>query len=1200
MTDTPDTREQAGARVDPAPTAATADGYRLDDRYTKHTGRVVMSSIQALARLPVEQLRRDRAAGLSTAALLSGYPGSPLGGYDLEVARMTRLNGPGSDADLPLVHRPAVNEELGASAVMGSQLAASRPDAVYDGVLGIWYGKAPGLDRATDAIRHGVFAGTSRHGGVVALVGDDPAAKSSTMPSSSDAALVDLHMPILYPGTPAECLELGLHAVAISRACGLWAAMKVVTPVADAVGTVDLPVLTTDPVMPPGWDDVERHPSAVFLGSARMIAVEKEFRTVRQDLAYRYGVLNGLNRMPVDPADAWIGIVSTGYTYYETREALRRLGLATDADLAAVGVRLLQLRMPVPFDRELVRRFARGLSEIVVVEEKNPTLEGLVKEVLYDTDHRPRVVGKRDETGTELLHEYGLMDADAIVEALRARLSQRLAERLTPAPRERIEVGSLLPLSTQRTPFFCSGCPHNWGTKVPDGTLVGAGTGCHGMSLLMDPATVGETFGITAMGNEGAHWIGMSPFVRTEHVVQNLGDGTYFHSGQLAVQAAIGAGARITFKILYNDTVAMTGGQDASFSIGVPALATTLLALGAKRVVITAPDARDYDRSGLPREVDVRDRDDVVAVQTDLAAVDGVTVLVHHQPCAAELRRGRKRGTVETPTRRIAINPRICEGCGDCGAVSNCLSVQPVDTPLGRRTRIDQDSCNLDFSCVKGDCPAFMEVDVSGSGSDATARSAGLLDATARPDGEGTAGGPAWELPEPAAPAGDDVVRIRLAGIGGTGVVTVAQVLGTAAMLDGWDVSGLDQTGLSQKAGPVISDVVLTRHGAASTNLIGAGQTSTLLAFDGLVGASDAVLAACDPTRTRVVLSTTRTPTGRMVSQPATAYPGDGELATRLRAASSQLLSGDATRMSRVLLGDAASANVLLLGAATQTGAVPVAVTALRRAVELNGVAVEANLAAFDWGRAWAADPERVDAEVAHRRVTAGEMLSVPPLPVPLRRRVDDLALAPDVDEVVWMLAADLVGYQDARYSGRFLDVVQRVATAERELVGEGHEELTTTVARSLHKLMAYKDEYEVARLMLLPEADAAAAEAGSGPRAFLLHPPVLAALGRSSKLRFDERTRPVFVALARGKRLRGTRLDPFGATVMRRTERELVGEHVRLVARLVAGLSPASHARAVEIAGMADSVRGYEQLKLRRVAEYRAAVEQAMADYDG
>jgi indolepyruvate ferredoxin oxidoreductase len=705
------------------------------------------------------------------------------------------------------------------------------------------------------------------------------------------------------------------------------------------------------------------------------------------------------------------------------------------------------------------------------------------------------------------------------------------------------------------------------------------------MSLLMDPALVGDTFGITAMGNEGAHWIGMSPFVETEHVVQNFGDGTYFHSGQLAVQAAIGAGSRITFKILYNDTVAMTGGQDATFSVGVPALATTLLALGVKRVVVTAPDARHYDRTGLPRAVAVRDRDDIVDVQTELAAVDGVTVLIHHQPCAAELRRGRKRGKVATPTTRIAINPRVCEGCGDCGAVSNCLSVQPLDTPLGRRTRIDQDSCNLDFSCIKGDCPSFMEIELD-------------PDAAAAPRTAGVDEGVPWDVPEPATPDPGDVVRVRLAGIGGTGVVTTAQMLGTAAMLDGWRVQGLDQTGLSQKAGPVISDVVLTRGEAESTNLIGDGQTTTLLALDGLVGASDPVLAACDPQTTRVVLSTTRTPTGRMVSEPTTVYPGDDVVAARLGAVSRDVLAGDAGRMARLLLGDAAYANVLVLGAALQAGAVPVALTTLRRAVELNGVAVEANLRALDWGRAWAADPGRVERVVAQRRVLAGELLSVPPLPAALRRRVEALGLRPDTADVVRMLAADLVGYQDVRYAGRLLDVLDRVAAAEHALDGVSGDRLTETVARGLHRLMAYKDEYEVARLMLLPESDAAAAEAGPGRRSFLLHPPALKALGRREKVRFDDRSRPVFRSLAAGKRLRGTRLDPFGATEVRRTERALVGEYVGLVRLLVDGLTEAGHARAVEIAGMADAVRGYEDLKMRRVAEYRAAVAEAVAGW--
>ncbi len=573
---------------------AVFDGYDLAARYTSDDGRVFMTSIQALARIAPEQLRFDRRAGHRTAAFLAGYPGSPLGGYDFEVARMIRQY-----PDLPIVHRPAVNEELGASAVMGSQLAASRPDALHDGVVGIWYGKAPGLDRATDAIRHGVFAGTSPLGGVVALVGDDPAAKSSTMPSSSDAALVDLHMPILYPGTTAECLELGMHAVAISRASGLWAAMKIVTPVADGSGTVDLPVLDMDPIIPDGPALDRANPSAVFLGSARMVAAEKEFRTVRSDAAQQYGIVNRLNRIAVDPPDAWIGLVATGYTYHEMREALHRLGFADDETIRSAGIRLLNLRMPVPFDDDLVRRFARGLSEIVVVEEKNPTLEWLIKNALYDSVDRPRIVGKHGPDGADLVPSHGMLDADRMVPALRARLAGRLADRLAPEPppvRER----TTIPLAVTRTPFFCSGCPHNWGTKVPEGSLVGAGTGCHGMSLLMPSELVGETFGITAMGNEGAHWIGMEPFVETSHVFQNFGDGTYFHSGQLAIQAAIGSGVSITFKILYNSTVAMTGGQDASFSVGVGELATILLAQGVREVVVATPNPKTYDRTSLP------------------------------------------------------------------------------------------------------------------------------------------------------------------------------------------------------------------------------------------------------------------------------------------------------------------------------------------------------------------------------------------------------------------------------------------------------------------------------------------------------------------------------------------------------------------------------------------------------------------------
>ncbi|MEE9414055.1 MAG: indolepyruvate ferredoxin oxidoreductase family protein, partial [Acidimicrobiales bacterium] len=780
--------------------------YRLSDRYLGTEGTVLLTGVQALARLPIEQLRRDQGASLRTAAFLSGYPGSPLGGLDIEIERARKLV-----PDLAIVHQPAVNEELAATSVMGSQLAAGRPDANYEGVVGFWYGKAPGLDRAGDALRHGVFAGASSTGGAVVLVGDDPASKSSTMPSSSDATLVDLHMPILYPGTVAECLELGLHAVAMSRASGLWSAMKIVTPIADGSATVALPALGSDPVIPTVEVDGTRwqcSPSAQFLGP-RMLAVEQEFREIRLPIAHRYGVENRLNRVTVNPDDAWIGLVATGFTYYEMLDALRRLGLDGERAISNAGIRLLQLRMPVPFDADLVRDFASGLDEIIVIEEKNATLESLIKDALYRSGDQPLVVGKTHEDGRTLMRSWGRLDADAMLDGLRQRLAVRLESQLAvlaPKPAER----ELIALTVNRTPYFCSGCPHNWGTKVPDDALVGAGTGCHGMTLLMDPERVGDGIGITAMGNEGAQWIGMEPFVAAEHLFQNYGDGTFFHSAQLALQYCIGAGKNITFKILYNGTVAMTGGQDATFSVAVPELVTILLAQGVAKVAITTEDVDRYKRVDLPNEVEVHDRTEIVAVQEDLGNIPGVTVLIHDQFCAAELRRARRRSKLKMPTRRVVINHRICEGCGDCGDVSNCLSVQPVATLLGRKTTIDQASCNFDYSCIEGDCPAFMTVESPNP-------------RTRRPE-DGTSVGEA--VPEPSSnerleARSGRYVKIRMAGIGGTGVVTVAQILATAAMLDGWDVTGLDQTGLSQKAGPVISDITLVEKGRNSSNLVG-------------------------------------------------------------------------------------------------------------------------------------------------------------------------------------------------------------------------------------------------------------------------------------------------------------------------------------------------------------------------------------------
>ncbi len=1167
--------------------ASVEDHYELADRYRRSEGTVFLTGVQALARLPVDRLRADRAAGLSTAALVSGYPGSPLGGFDSAVAAAARLF-----PDLHIECRPALNEEYGATAVMGSQLAAEQPDCRYQGVVGYWYGKAPGLDRASDALRHAVFAGTSRHGGAVALVGDDPLSKSSSLPSSSDATLGDLHMPILYPRDVQQVLDLGHHAVALSRVSGLWTAMKIVTAVADGSATVEPAFNRITPKIP----DLEieghlheTHPRSWFI-PPYTLETEQELREVRLKIAERYSVVNSLNRITVNPSDAWIGLVASGYTFGELREALRRLGLARPEDLDRAGIRLLEVRMPIPFDTEVVRRFARGLEEIVVVEEKNPTLEWLVKDALYSVADRPLVVGKTAPDGTRLVPSTGMVDADTIVGPLRSRLGARLGDRLAPLP-EPQPTRRRIPLAVNRTPYFCSGCPHNWGTRVPDGTLVGAGIGCHALNVFMDPAEVGEILGLAAMGNEGVQWIGMSPFVDREHYTQNLGDGTYFHSGQLAIQAAVAAGVNVTYKLLYNGTVAMTGGQHAQGSLAVPALARILLLQGVARVLITTDDRSRYKGADLPPEVEVWDRSAIVEAQELLAKVPGVTVLIHDQACAAEKRRARKRGLLPTPAERVVINPRICEACGDCGSVSNCLSVQTAETPFGVKTRIDQSSCNLDYSCLGGDCPSFMTVVPAGEDGGKPAVS---------PPGELLA-----DLPEPRRIVPTDDMGMRLIGIGGTGVVTVAQILATAAMLDGLEVRGLDQTGLSQKAGPVVSDIRFVEGRAETSNRLGTGQADLILAFDLLTAISDSNLRTASHERTVVVGSTTEVPPGSLIGHPELHYPDTDELESVLEERSRRELDLwlDAAEMARRLLGDSAPANVLLLGVAYQAGAVPVSAGRIEEAIELNGVAVESNLNAFRWGRLWIAD--RGVVESALRSGEGGEVR--PPglgeLSPRLRDAVIGLGLGREATARVAVLTADLVGYQSEDLAMDYLAVVARAARVEAEVLEDDRRPFTEAVARNLHRLTAYKDEYEVARLLLGPESEAAAASVG-GPGArvsWRLHPPMLKAIGMKDKVAVPARLgRPLMRALMKGKRLRGTRWDPFGRTALRRLERELPAEYRSVVDRLLDVMDGDNHAEAVRIAELPDQVRGFEDLKLSRISAYRHELARRLAAFPG
>ena len=1133
--------------------------YELADRFRLEDGRVFLSGVQAVARLPVDQLRIDRRLGLTTAAFASGYQGSPLGTFTEELRRAAA-----SVADLPIVVQPAVNEELAATAVMGSQLAMTLADARYDGVVGIWYGKGPGFDRSSDAIRHAVFAGTSMHGGVVAVVGDDPAAKSSTLPSSSDATMVDLHMPILFPGDVQEALDLARHAIALSRSCGLWAGLKLVTAVADGTGTVDVHpdrVRATAPVVEVDGEPFQPRPNGRLL-TPYTLEMEREFQETRWPLARRYGVDNHLNRVVTRTADDWLGIAACGQTFHEVREALRLVGLESDDDLRTAGVRLFQLLMPVPLDPQQAREFAEGLDEVLVVEEKNPTLEQLLKASFYDGAHHPLVVGRRDESGELLIPGHGTLDVDALIGPIHARLSSRLATRIRPITDVVKPQRSRIALTVDRAPFYCSGCPHNRSTRAAPGTLVGGGIGCHAMVAMMDPDRVGDIVGLTCMGTEGAQWIGMAPFVGRDHLVQNLGDGTFFHSGSLAVRAAVAAGVDITYKLLYNGTVAMTGGQDPEGQMSVPDLAAMLLLEGVVRVIVTSDDPDRHARSAFPTGVDVWDRSRFDESLEVLASVSGVTVVIHDQACAAENRRGRARGTVATPGFRVVINERVCEGCGDCGDKSNCLSVQPIDTPFGRKTQIHQNSCNFDFSCLQGDCPSFATV---------TTEVAADRPRRQRPTAPDN-------VAEPAAPIVDaDDFTVRMVGIGGTGVVTVSQVLGTAAMLAGRNVRGLDQTGLSQKAGPVMSDIRITTGDTVASNHANVSGVDCLLAFDLLVAAGDTNLADARADRTVVVASSALVPTGQMVTHPDLAAPTLTTLLDRVNAESRVVDNRhfDAAALADAVLGSTTTANVIVLGAAVQIGAIPVPPEAIERAIALNGVAVDTNLAAFRWGRAWADDPEAVER-------AAG-------LPQTLQPET--------VDELIDRLADDLVGYQSAEYAGRFRAVVADARRAERGVAPDSTR-FTDAVARNLHKLMAYKDEYEVARLLLDDRARAGYEAVGGSATTitYHLHPPMLRAMGVNRKLKLRRSAVPALRVLRAAKGLRGTRGDPFRWAEVRRVERAMIPEYIDAVGRLQQRLGPDNLDDAVEIASLPDQVRGYEDLKLRRAAAYRAELTSRMA----
>jgi indolepyruvate ferredoxin oxidoreductase len=1135
------------------PVAASSGAqFSLEDRYRREDGPVYLTGIQALVRMLVDRARADQRAGRATATYVTGYEGSPLGGLDLELARHAGLL-----AEHAIVAQPGLNEELAATAVAGTQLARQVGDLRYAGVTGVWYGKTPGLDRASDALRHANLIGTDPQGGAIALAGDDPAAKSSTIPGSSELALADLGLPTFAPADAAEILEYGQHAVELSRASGLWAALKIATVVADGAATAAVtpwspPDLTG---LPGGLTAYAHRPTAHLLG-ATLAGLERSFHQVRLPLALEYARRSGVNKI-TSPTTARIGIVSAGASYLALRQALTSVGLGQDR-LEGAGIRLLKLGLVFPLEPSVVQEFARGLDQIIVVEEKRAFLEDAVKSVLYGMAGAPAVHGKRGPDGRPLLPPFGELDSGTIADGLSRCLASAGVPDLAVSapPRQRTS----LPLAA-RTPYFCSGCPHNSSTEVAPGTLVGGGIGCHAMVLLMPGEKRGQVTGLTQMGGEGAHWIGMAPFVGQRHFVQNIGDGTFAHSGSLAIRAAVAAGVNVTFKLLRNSAVAMTGGQRPVGELSLRQLTALLQAEGVRKIVVTSDDPQRL-RGQAGDGIAVRHRDDLLAVQQELAATGGVTVLIHDQECAAEKRRKRRRGQAQPPARRVFINERVCEGCGDCGVKSNCLSVQPVATEFGRKTRISQSSCNLDFSCLSGDCPSFLTV-IPGQ---RAARDPGTV---AAPE-------------EPGRVVPDGQFSMRITGIGGTGVVTVSQVLATAAAIEGRSVRTLDQTGLAQKGGAVVSDLTITRGEQHRSPKLGTGECDLYLGCDALVAADPANLQVTDARKTVAVISLSEVPTGSMVVTPAARYPDQQQITPVFGEAARDARFIDAAALAVEHLGDEQYANMIMVGAAYQCGALPIAATSIERAIELNAVAVAANLAAFRHGR----------------RAIAGQPGGLPPGGLQPGGLAGAGQATGDLDALVRRRTEDLVAYQDESYATRYTEMVGRVRKAEAGISPEL--ELTAAVARNLHKLMAYKDEYEVARLSLDPQLTAdIAAQFGEGARySYRLHPPVLRSLGMTSKIGLGPWFRPGFRLLAVGRRLRGTAFDPFGRTQVRRTERSLVSEYQAVIGQLLSGLTAANHALAVEIAGLPDLVRGYEEIKLRNVAAYRDRTADLLARF--
>jgi indolepyruvate ferredoxin oxidoreductase len=1130
----------------------------LDDKYDLGQSRVFVTGYQALIRLCLMQKARDARDGFNTAGYVTGYRGSPLGGLDQQFQRASR---PLAASDIKF--QVGINEELAATALWGTQQAELRGEGTFDGVFGMWYGKGPGVDRSGDVFRHANFAGTSRKGGVLALMGDDHTAESSTTAHQSEFHFVDVMMPILNPAGVQEIIDYGLYGWAMSRFTGTWTALKCMHDTVESTAVVDGSldrvkiIIPEDFAMPPGGLNIRLNDT--------ILGQEARLHDFKRDAMLAFIRANKLNRTITHGGrNPKIGIITTGKAYLDVRQAFDELGI-DEVKCNDLGIRLFKIGCPWPIPREDLVNFSQGLDLIIVVEEKRSLIEVQVREELYGTANQPVCIGKKDEQGHWLFPVKGALDPNDVAICIGERIlrngnNDEIAAnvaRLKSAQKSLAETVDL----AQRIPYFCSGCPHNSSTRVPEGSRAYAGIGCHYMAQWMDR----KTLGYTQMGGEGANWIGEAPFSKRDHVFQNLGDGTYNHSGYLAIRAAIASGVKMTYKILFNDAVAMTGGQANDGGLTVDQIARQVAAEGARKVVVVTDEPWKYpDTTDWPRGLTVHHRDDLDAVQRALTEVPGTSVLIYDQTCAAEKRRRRKRGAFPDPLKRVVINDLVCEGCGDCGVKSNCVSVQPLESEWGRKRIIDQSSCNKDYSCLKGFCPSFVTVH------GATLKK-----------GESVAMPASWApLPEPTLPLTNHPYSVIVTGVGGTGIVTIGAILGMAAHLEGKGVGVIDMAGLAQKGGAVYSHIRIANTLEDIHAIRVAAQGADLvLGGDIVVVGTKKVLSAIKHGGTRLVINTAEFLPGDFTRDADFSLPTE-RLKRAIRDAAGEGRSNfiDAGRLATALLGQSIGANMFMLGYAYQIGGLPVSAQAIEKAIEMNGEAVAMNTAAFNYGRRAAVDPAAVEAQVK---------------PAPEAAR-DSLKLSQSFDEMFARRIEFLTQYQNARYARCYRKLVEQVKAVEAEKA-HGQCALTEAVARYLFKLMAYKDEYEVARLYTDSNFinQVKAGFDGNLRLEFHLAPPLLArrdpATGEPKKMSFGPWMLSAFGVLAKFKFLRGTPLDIFGYSADRKTERQLIRDYEAMLGQINAALTPDNYATAVALASIPEKIRGYGHVKARHLVAAKA-----------